>query len=232
MQSLKSTSQSKKNEKHAHFNPLLDAPESSPVWLKVCEVKATSSGVDLRRSDVNSYPLSVSGSVGSPFAEALELSNASGSELCRTPRSIDRAVATMTKRAEGPMSSSMRHDSTGAASSTVVSPEMSSVNAGFLPGQTTGHQETGRLFEIRVDVGLAEEVDPRIAETVFVILKGAGLRQDSQRLWTGAGSDIEEAADSLSDVFLELQSLDVEAKEGLRHIHLTMYEKQRSKASS
>ena len=73
-----------------------------------------------------------------------------------------------------------------------------------------------------MNIALITEADQRTAEMVLVILGGAGFQRHSKHQWAIAGCDIEEAADSLSDVFLELQSLDVRVKEKLGSIHVTM----------
>ena len=101
-------------------------------------------------------------------------------------------------------------------------------NAEVFVKQPLTPEATTRSFEITVDVGLIRESNQRTAEIVCQILKGAGLRQDSDSLWTGVGCGLEEATDSLSDVFLELQSLGAILKESLRHVRVTMHEEWRA----
>ena len=105
-----------------------------------------------------------------------------------------------------------------------IAPELSKLNTETLPKQPFAPAVTVRSYGISVDIGLDRESNQRTAEIVCLMLKGAGLRQDSESLWTGVGCDIEEATDSLSDVFLELQSLGATLNESLRHVRVTMHE--------
>ncbi len=105
-----------------------------------------------------------------------------------------------------------------------IAPELSNLNKETLPKQPFAPAVTVRSYEISVDIGLDSESNQRTAEIVCLMLKGAGLRQDSESLWTGVGCGIEEATDSLSDVFLELQSLGAILNESLRHVRVTMHE--------
>lgn len=105
-----------------------------------------------------------------------------------------------------------------------VAPGLSNVSTATLPKQPFAPVESVRSFGISVDIGLVRKSNHQTAEVVCLILKGAGLRQDSESLWTGVGCGIEEATDSLSDVFLELQSLGAILNESLRHVRVTMHE--------
>ncbi len=105
-----------------------------------------------------------------------------------------------------------------------TAPDVLKLDMEISPKQSFAPPLTVRLFEINVDIGLVREASQRTAESVCLMLKGAGLRQNSESLWTGVGCDIEEATDSLSDVFLELQSLGASLNESLRHVRVTMHE--------
>lgn len=116
------------------------------------------------------------------------------------------------------------HDSVNAEVSTLFAPHLAEVNAETSLNQIVDQEATPRFFEIRLDIGWTSEMNHRIAETVFLVLTGAGFRQEAQHIWTSTGCDMEEAADTLSDVFLELQQLDVDVKNGIRHMSVTMCE--------
>lgn len=156
------------------------------------------------------------------------VSDTFGRESLTGPHSISYVPNTTTKHGELATFSNIFSDHPDAAFGTFFAPALSGVTAGTFQDRKIGLETRRRLFEIRVDVGLVQGAERRIAEMVSLILKGAGFRQNSQSLWTGTGCDIEEAADSLSDVFLELQELDTEVKKSFQHIHMTMYEQRRS----
>ena len=87
---------------------------------------------------------------------------------------------------------------------------------------------TARHFRLAVDIVLSHRVSLQARKAVASILQGAGLRQHSQQSWESAPCDIEESTDLLSDVFLELQALDDQAKECIELLQVSMCSGHRS----
>lgn len=81
---------------------------------------------------------------------------------------------------------------------------------------------TARHFRLDVDIVLSHGASPRVADAISSILQGAGLRRYSRHAWGIASCDIEETADSLSDVFLELQAMDDQIKQCIETLRVSM----------
>lgn len=81
---------------------------------------------------------------------------------------------------------------------------------------------TARHFRLNVDIVLSHGASPRVADAISSILQGAGLHRYSRQAWGMASCGIEEAADSLSDVFLELQAMDDHVKQCIEMLHVSM----------
>ena len=81
--------------------------------------------------------------------------------------------------------------------------------------------EAGRSIQIKLDLGLERHTTCEVENAITSILQGAGLEQHSRFSWR-ASCDVDQATDSLSDVFIELQSLDQQAKDCLRKLTVSM----------
>lgn len=78
-------------------------------------------------------------------------------------------------------------------------------------------------FCLRIDIVVNLSADRRVAEAVTSILQGAGLRQHSRHSWGTNDCNIEEITDTLSDVFLELQAMDDQAKQWIETFHMSTF---------
>lgn len=87
-----------------------------------------------------------------------------------------------------------------------------------------------RRFRMEVNIGLSQRASFRAVDAISSILQGAGFRQYSRQSWESASCVVEESLDSLSDVFLELQALDDQAKECIETFQVSMCPDNRTKS--
>ena len=223
MQHFQSTSESKQNEKQNNRNLIVDSSQTPLV--RTSTPKAHANLLDTER-DVASKRYCASSDCPSFVQTMLDVAtHVSDAPSVESARVLPSLSVVGTVAAEQTILSTRVSDNEDAVCGNFVAPEL---NAGTLPKQLFAPAATVRSFELIVDIGLVRESNQRTAEIVCLMLKGAGLRQHSESVWTGIGCGIEEATDSLSDVFLELQSLGAILNESLRHVRVTMHEERQA----
>ena len=77
-------------------------------------------------------------------------------------------------------------------------------------------------FRMEINIGLSQRASFRAVDAISSILQGAGFRQYSRQSWESASCVVEESLDSLSDIFLEIQALDDQAKECIEIFQVSM----------